>query len=48
VVLSWGYTMFYVYVVVSESTRRCYVGQTENIERRVAEHNTLDHKTAGG
>ena len=33
-----------MYVLVSESTGRRYVGQTDDLERRVAEHNTPAHK----
>jgi putative endonuclease len=34
---------FTVYVLVSDSTGRRYVGQTEDLERRLAEHNTPAH-----
>jgi putative endonuclease len=34
---------FWVYVIVSETTSRRYVGQTDNLDRRVAEHNCKDH-----
>lgn len=30
---------FWVYVLVSESTGRRYIGHTNDLERRVAEHN---------
>ena len=30
---------FFVYVLVSESTDRRYTGHTDDLERRVAEHN---------
>ena len=32
--------MFYVYVLVSEKTGRLYIGSTEDIDRRLTEHNT--------
>ncbi len=32
--------MFFVYVLQSERTGRLYIGSTENLERRLAEHNT--------
>jgi len=31
--------MFVVYVLISESTGKRYIGQTEDLERRLAEHN---------
>ena len=34
---------FWAYVLVSESTGRRYVGQTDDISRRITEHNTPDH-----
>ncbi len=34
---------FYVYVIVSETTGRRYVGQTEDLDRRLAEHNSPTH-----
>ena len=35
--------MFYVYVLVSETTGKRYVGQTNDLPRRVAEHNDPTH-----
>jgi putative endonuclease len=35
--------MFYVYVLISESTGKRYVGQTDDLERRVTEHNCPEH-----
>ena len=35
--------MFCVYVLISESTGKRYIGQTENLQRRLAEHNSTDH-----
>ena len=35
--------MFYVYVLVSESTGKRYTGQTSDLERRIAEHNSKNH-----
>jgi putative endonuclease len=34
---------FFVYVLVSETTGRRYVGQTEDVERRLAQHNCIEH-----
>ena len=31
--------MFYIYILYSESTRRYYVGSTEDVEKRVLQHN---------
>ena len=35
--------MFYVYVLMSKSTGKRYVGQTDNLDRRIAEHNNPEH-----
>lgn len=32
--------MWYVYILQSEKTNRYYTGYTENLERRVQEHNS--------
>jgi len=32
--------MFYVYVVRSEKLGQYYIGQTDNVERRIREHNS--------
>lgn len=40
-----GYT---VYVLVSHSTGKRYAGQTNDLERRLAEHNTPEHNLCGG
>ena len=37
---------FYVYVIKSESTGRRYVGQKDNLRRRLAEHNDPTHNPA--
>jgi putative endonuclease len=34
---------FTVYVLISESTGRRYVGQTDDLPRRLSEHNSVDH-----
>ena len=31
--------MHYLYILQSESTGRYYIGQTDNLERRLSEHN---------
>ena len=33
------FDMYYLYILESESTGRYYIGQTDNLERRVSEHN---------
>ena len=35
---------YWVYVLVSDSTGRRYTGQTDDLDRRIAEHNSIDHK----
>ena len=35
--------MFHVYVIVSETTHRRYIGQTQDLQRRFAEHNDPTH-----
>ena len=32
--------MFYVYIIKSEKTRKYYVGSTNNLNKRIEEHNT--------
>lgn len=36
---------FFVYVLISESHGRRYVGQTDNIQRRLVEHNSAGHNS---
>ncbi len=35
--------MFYVYILQSETTGRHYCGQTDNLKRRLAQHNNPTH-----
>ena len=35
--------VFYVYVLISRTAAKRYVGQTDNLARRVAEHNNPKH-----
>jgi putative endonuclease len=35
--------VFVVYVLVSEATGKRYIGQTDDLDRRIAEHNDPDH-----
>jgi putative endonuclease len=35
--------MFYVYVLTSQTTGKRYIGQTEDLQRRLAEHNDPAH-----
>ena len=35
--------MYFVYVVVSESTGKRYTGQTSDLDRRLSEHNSVEH-----
>jgi putative endonuclease len=37
---------YIVYVLTSESTGRRYVGQTEDLDRRISEHNSQGHNPA--
>jgi putative endonuclease len=37
--------MFYIYILYSESHDKYYVGYTDNIERRLSEHNTNPRNT---
>lgn len=32
--------MFYVYILKSRSTQQCYIGYTEDLRRRLAEHSS--------
>ncbi len=34
---------YYVYVLRSESTGKTYIGQTDNLEKRVVQHNDPDN-----
>ncbi len=34
--------IFYVYILYSESLKRYYIGQTEDIEKRLDKHNTKE------
>ena len=34
-----GYKMFYTYVLLSEKDKKHYIGQTENLKKRLSEHN---------
>jgi len=40
--------MFYVYVIYNSSSRKIYIGQTNNLEKRLLEHNSKlgNHFTA--
>ena len=35
---------YFVYVLKSESTGQFYIGQTDNLIRRIAEHNDSDYR----
>ena len=35
---------FFTYVIISESTGETYVGQTEDVRRRIVEHNDPDNR----
>ncbi|MBI3167188.1 MAG: GIY-YIG nuclease family protein [Chloroflexi bacterium] len=37
--------MFYIYILYSQSLRRYYVGSTENVTRRLQEHNAGKSKS---
>jgi putative endonuclease len=36
--------MYYTYILQSESTGRFYIGSTDDLERRVAQHNDPEYK----
>ena len=36
--------MFWIYVIKSKKNGKFYYGHTENLERRILEHNTKDEK----
>ena len=38
--------MFYMYVLKSKKDGKCYVGSTNNLKRRLFEHNTNNQKGA--
>ncbi len=41
--------MYYVYVIYSKKLKKRYVGSTENVERRIREHNNGKNRfTKGG
>ena len=37
--------MFFVYILYSEKYKRTYTGQTENINKRLSQHNTGKNKS---
>jgi putative endonuclease len=37
--------MYYTYILKSEKTDKLYIGQTENLERRLLEHNLNQSKS---
>jgi putative endonuclease len=37
--------MYYTYILKSEKTDRLYIGHTENLERRLREHNSNQTKS---
>ena len=37
--------MFYIYIIYSESADKYYVGHTNDVERRIAEHNSNPRMT---
>ena len=36
--------MYFTYILQSESTERYYIGSTDNLDRRVAQHNDAGYK----
>jgi putative endonuclease len=38
-----GEQMHFVYVIISESTGKRYTGQTDDLDRRLLEHNSIEH-----
>ena len=43
--LRWWPLMFHVYVLRSEKTGRMYVGSTDDVDRRVTQHNAGHRRT---
>jgi putative endonuclease len=37
--------MYYTYILKSEKTNKLYIGHTENLERRLIEHNSSQSKS---
>jgi putative endonuclease len=37
--------MYYTYILKSDKTDKLYIGHTENIERRISEHNSNQSKS---
>lgn len=40
--------MYYVYLIVSTKTKERYIGYTNNLEKRLSEHNTDKNKSTKG
>ncbi len=40
--------MYYVYVLKSDSTHKRYIGQTQNINKRISDHNNDESRYAKG
>ncbi|MBX7044650.1 MAG: GIY-YIG nuclease family protein [Ignavibacteria bacterium] len=38
--------MFFTYILISLSTEKIYIGHTENLDRRLEEHNSLNRKSS--
>ncbi len=36
-------SLFWVYVLISECTGKRYVGQTDDLAKRIAQHNSVEH-----
>ena len=39
--------MFYIYVIYNQDHNKIYIGQTDNLENRIKEHNDPNNKTHG-
>lgn len=39
--------MFYLYVIYNQDHNKIYIGQTDNLENRIKEHNDPNNKTHG-
>ena len=40
--------MYFVYIICSKITRKRYIGQTNNLERRLNEHNIRQNRFTSG
>lgn len=44
--LPFPFRMYFTYILQSDSTGRYYIGSTDNLDRRLAQHNDPDYKVS--